>query len=152
MPILTETALKDGESRTAADRPRRLADHSDEMCIILVEWSIRPELEEDFLLYWSQREVIADRSGLIGEFLSRVDHREDHPWVTWEVATDCVTYVNVAMWRDMEAFERQIVPKMHDDGPLHPFQLRRQRRVSLGPQRWRLGGAPLPSARHRLVA
>ena len=40
-----------------------------DMRIVLVEWRIFKGQENLFLDYWSRRETIDDRSGLIGEFL-----------------------------------------------------------------------------------
>src|SRR3712207_3880516 len=51
--------------------------------IVLVEWRIKKGREQEFLDYWSTRATVPDRSGLIGEFLSRVEDRKQFPWMVW---------------------------------------------------------------------
>src|SRR5918997_1351339 len=48
--------------------------------IVLVEWRIKKGREDEFLEYWSTKATIADRAGLIGEFLSRVEDKNQYPW------------------------------------------------------------------------
>ena len=49
------------------------AQNTTAMRIVLIEWRIKKGEEEQFLEYWSKRVPVPDRSGLIGEFLSRVE-------------------------------------------------------------------------------
>jgi hypothetical protein len=49
--------------------------------IVLVEWRIKKGREAEFLKYWSTRATIEDRSGLVGEFLSKVEDQKQFPWM-----------------------------------------------------------------------
>ena len=122
-----------------------------EMRIVLVEWRIIKGQENLFLDYWSRRETIDDRSGLIGEFLSRVEDRKDFPWMTCELSPDWTCFVNVGLWRDADAFQAQIGWRLNDKRPKMSFEHERRRRTFLGPQRWRFGATPIPVAEHELV-
>jgi len=57
------------------------------MRIVFVDWLIKKGQEPDFKDYWKSKLPIADRSKMIGEFLSQPAGHEKFPWVTW----DCVT-------------------------------------------------------------
>lgn len=76
--------------------------------IVLVEWRIKKGREQEFLDYWSTRATIADRSGLIGEFLSRVEDPEKFPWMQWRLDPSWTTFVNVGFWRTSSDFQQQI--------------------------------------------
>ncbi len=123
-----------------------------EMRIVLVEWRIVRGQENLFLDYWSRRETIDDRSGLIGEFLSRVEDRTAFPWMTCEFSPNWTCFVNVGLWRDADAFQAQIGWRLNDRLPKMSFEYERRRRTFLGPQRWRFGGTPIPVAEHERVA
>ncbi len=122
------------------------------MRIVLVEWRIIKGQENLFLDYWSRRETITDRSGLIGEFLSRGEDPGQFPWITCELSPNWTSFVNVGLWRDAEAFQDQIGWRLDDTRPIMPFEYERRRRTFLGPQRWRFGGTAIPRAEHDLVA
>ena len=122
-----------------------------EMRIVLVEWRITKGQESLFLDYWSRRETIDDRSGLIGEFLSHVEDPGKFPWVTCELSPDWTCFVNVGLWRDADAFQAQIGCRLNDKRPKLPFEYERRRRTFLGPQRWRFGDTAIPIAEHDLV-
>jgi hypothetical protein len=72
--------------------------------IVAVEWRIKKGQENEFLEYWSTRSTIPDRSGLVAEFLNRVESREQFPWMVWEfnenwttiTVAECATLVNSA--------------------------------------------------------
>lgn len=141
----------------ASERQRRFSpanrpEADSEMRIILVEWRIKPGSEQEFLNYWSNREVVNERSGLIGEFLNRVETRDQFPWITWELDDRWTTFVNVGLWRDSEAFQSQIGCKLDDTRPKLPFEAEKRRRIFLGPERWRVGGTALPAWDHALVS
>ena len=122
-----------------------------DMRIVLVEWRIIKGQENLFMDYWSRREVIDDRSGLIGEFLSRVEDRATYSWITCELSPDWTCFVNVGLWRDADAFEAQIGWRLDDNRPKLPFEFEKRRRTFLGPQRWRFGGTDLPATEHEMV-
>ena len=123
-----------------------------EMRIVLVEWRIAKGQESLFLDYWSRRETIDDRSGLIGEFLSRVEDRAQFPWMTCELSSDWTCFVNVGLWRDADAFQAEIGWRLDDKRPKMSFEHERRRRTFLGPERWRFGGTAMPMAEHELVS
>jgi hypothetical protein len=127
------------------------------MIIILVHWQIRPGREEEFLAYWRGSAIVRDRSGLIGEFLSRVVPGDPValPWITWSLpadsSADAIHYANVGLWRSEQEFVAQIAGDFGDDRPIAPFELHRRRRLLLAPQAWRIGRTPLPPADSRDV-
>ena len=123
----------------------------EDMRIVLVEWRIIKGQENLFMDYWSRREVIDDRSGLIGEFLSRVEDRATFSWITCDLSPDWTCFVNVGLWRDADAFQAQIGWRLDDKRPKLPFEFERRRRTFLGPQRWRFGDSELPVTEHEMV-
>lgn len=122
------------------------------MRIVLVEWRIIPAYERVFLEYWSQCQLVPERSGLIGEFLSRVESTNHFPWINWKLDHRYTTFVNVGLWSDATAFQSQIGWKLDDKEPKLPFEYSRRRRIFLGPERWRLGGTALPISDHAQVS
>lgn len=149
-PTTIDTALFGHTKSRPIVREERRASGT-EMRIVIVEWRIRKGHEAAFLDYWSQNQVIEDRSGLIGEYLSHVENQRDCQWITLEFGADWTTYVNVGFWSDADAFRRQIGPKINDQRPALSFEHEKHRRLFLCPDRWRVGGAMLPTASHDLV-
>ena len=88
-----QTRYSDQEDLDSLSESRVVAD----MRIVLVEWRIIKGQENLFMDYWSRREVIDDRSGLIGEFLSRVEDRATLSWITCEFSPDWTCFVNVGL-------------------------------------------------------
>lgn len=118
------------------------------MLVVVVEWNIIKGQEDEFLCYWSERETVQDRSGLVGEFLNRVRDVEEVQSVTWKQRDDCTTFLNVGIWRDCRSFVNQIGPNLTRKGQKMPFEFEPRRRIFLGPERWRLGGSLLPTKGH----
>ncbi len=114
------------------------------MRIIFVEWRIKKGSEEEFLEYWSTRSTVPDRSGLIGEFLNRVEGRDQYPWIIWDVDDRWTTFYNVGLWREGADFQEQIGRSIGTSQPLMPFEAERRRRVFLVPERWRIGCTGFP--------
>ncbi len=119
--------------------------------IVLVEWRIKKGREEEFLEYWSTRATIADRSGLIGEFLSRVEDRKQYPWMVWDLDRRWTTFVNVGFWRDGADFQEQIGRFIDNSKPPQAFEAAKRRRVFIAPERWRIGSTPFLTADHPSV-
>jgi hypothetical protein len=119
--------------------------------IVLVEWRIKKGREQEFLDYWSTRATIADRSGLIGEFLSRVEDRKQYPWMVWDLDRRWTTYVNVGFWRNGADFQEQIGRFIDNSKPPQAFEAQKRRRVFVVPERWRIGEAPFLNADHPAV-
>ena len=116
--------------------------------IVLVEWRIKRGREQDFLKYWSTRATIADRSGLIGEFLSRVDDPRRFPWMVWGLDQRWTTFVNVGLWRSSSEFEKQIGQFIDLSRPPLEFEAEGRRRVMVVPERWRIGHLPFITTDH----
>ena len=134
------TALRSGQTaREAVATPMR---------IVVVEWRIRKGREEEFIKYWSTQATIADRSGLISEYLSRVESREQFPWMVWDFNADWTTFVNVGLWREGADFQQQIGRFIDNSKPPMAFEADRRRRVFLAPERWRVGGSPAVETDH----
>jgi hypothetical protein len=119
--------------------------------IVLVEWRIKKGREDEFLEYWSKRATIADRSGLIGEFLSRVEDRKQFPWMVWDLDRRWTTFVNVGFWNKGADFQEQVGKFIDTSKPPLAFEAQRRRRVFVAPERWRIGASPLLASDHSSV-
>lgn len=115
--------------------------------VIVVHWKIKPEREAEFLDYWATRASVADRSGLVGEFLSSVADRAQHPWINLQALSPrWASFFNVGLWRDAAAFQDQIGRYIDNTQPPFDFEAERRERVFLVPERWRTGHSALPAA------
>lgn len=115
---------------------------------VIVEWTIKKGREQDFLDYWSKRSTLANREGLIAEFLNTVEPGEAWPWMSWATPVsrpDATTYYNVGLWRDAPSFQDQIGKFIDPARPLLDFEAARRNRIVLAPQRWRAGMTGLPA-------
>ncbi len=121
------------------------------MRIVAVEWRIKKGQENEFLEYWSTRSTIPDRSGLVGEFLNRVESREQYPWMVWEFNETWTTFINVGIWREGADFQQQIGHFIDNSRPPLAFEADRRRRVFMAPQRWRIGNTSLLENDHPAV-
>ena len=119
--------------------------------IILVEWRIKKGREDEFLDYWSTRATIEDRTGLVGEFLSRVEDQNQFPWMVWNLDPAWTTFVNVGVWRNGADFQQQIGRFIDNSRPPLAFEADKRRRVLVAPERWRIGATPLLSSDHPSV-
>jgi hypothetical protein len=132
-----------GPSATAADTtPVR---------IVLVEWRIKKGREKEFLDYWSTQATIKDRTGLIAEYLSRVEDEKQYPWMIWSLDPNWTTFVNVGFWRNGADFQEQIGRFIDNSRPPQAFEAERRRRVLVAPERWRVGDAEAIQADHPSV-
>jgi hypothetical protein len=121
------------------------------MRIVGVEWRIKKGQESEFLEYWSTRSTIQDRSGLVGEFLNRVESREQYPWMVWELNEGWTTFINIGIWREGADFQQQIGRFIDNSRPPLAFEADRRRRIFLAPERWRIGNTPLLKEDHPAV-
>ena len=121
------------------------------MRIVGVEWRIKKGQESEFLEYWSTRSTIPDRSGLVGEFLNRVESREQYPWMVWEFNEGWTTFINIGIWREGADFQQQIGRFIDNSRPPLAFEADRRRRIFLAPERWRIGNTPLLKEDHPAV-
>ena len=91
--------------------------------IVVVHWKIRLGREAEFLDYWKTRSVIANRSGLVSEYLSSVAERDRVPWITLQgLSSEYTSYFNVGIWRDLDAFQDQIGRFIDNKKPPLPFE------------------------------
>lgn len=116
--------------------------------IVLVEWRIKKGREQEFVDYWSKQATIADRSGLVGEFLSRVEDRKQFPWMVWNLDPRWTTFVNVGIWRSGADFDQQIGRFINNAKPPLAFEAQKRRRVLVAPERWRIGATPFLESDH----
>ena len=121
------------------------------MRIVAVEWRIKKGQENEFLEYWSTRATIPDRSGLVAEFLNRVESREQFPWMVWEFNESWTTFINIGIWREGADFQQQIGRFIDNSRPPLAFEADKRRRVFLAPERWRIGNTPLLKEDHAAV-
>ncbi len=136
-----------GNHHTCAASP---CDHRD-LFMVVVFWKIKPDRDDEFLSYWSEHEAIADRSGLVYETLSR-QMDEDIGFVEMLApTTDYTSFINVGVWKDVEAFRSQIGIRIDDRREPLPFEYERRGRLFLNPKRWRVGRADPVSQDHPLV-
>ncbi|QFU15778.1 hypothetical protein [Microvirga thermotolerans] len=119
--------------------------------IVIVEWRIKKGREQEFLDYWSTKATISDRSGLIGEFLSRVEDRRQFPWMVWNLDPRWTTFVNVGFWRSGSDFHEQIGRFIDNSKPPLAFEAQKRRRVFVAPERWRIGATPFLVSDHKGV-
>lgn len=129
--LLGDSAPQDAEGAT----PVRL---------VVVHWKIKQGQEQEFLDYWAQRSPVADRSGLVGEFLSSVLDRDRFPWINMQaVSASYTSFFNIGIWKNSAAFQDQIGKYIDTSRPSLPFEAERRERVFLQPERWRIGGSAL---------
>ena len=112
--------------------------------LVVVHWKIKQGQEQEFLDYWAQRSPVADRSGLVGEFLSSVEDRDRFPWINMQaVSANYTSFFNIGIWKNSAAFQAQIGKYIDTSRPPLPFEAERRERVFLQPERWRIGGSAL---------
>jgi hypothetical protein len=120
------------------------------MIVALIHWRIRPndDSKNAFMEHWKTNNSIADRAGLIAEFLSDSLKIADFPWITWHLDSESLgnfkSYVTVGLWQDSDAFKEQVSRYFNDDKPMESFEKYRRRRVIFRPVGWRIGETPLP--------
>lgn len=128
------------------------------MIIVLINWRILPDMENDFLHSWKTELRLETATGLIGEFLSRVESTEFAPAVTWEMEPDdrdtpagwrsdnYISYVNVAIWERYEDFHNAVAKNMSQGRALgKAFEAAPRRRAVLTAEHWRRGNSALPA-------
>jgi hypothetical protein len=119
------------------------------MIVVLIHWRIKPDKVSEFVDFWKTQATVNDRSGLIEEILSQAKSSKDFDYITWHLDPESdgnfISFVNVGIWLDDDAFEQQIGKYFNDDNPLRDFEQLRRRRIVLRPTAWRIGKADLPS-------
>jgi len=124
-----------------------------QVSIVLIHWKIKKECVPDFEQKWKTVFTIPNRDGLIAEFLSKVESRDEkHPYVTWPITCEnlaheenCVHYINVALWNSHDRFFEEIGRNMNDDSPIKDYEIERRRRVAVTPTEWRVADGKLPA-------
>ena len=120
------------------------------MFIILVHWRIKPEecYNKQFLEHWKTKNVIGNRNGLVGEFLSDSLNIKDFPHITWNLDSESLgnfrSYVTIGLWKDQCSFEKEVGGFYNDNNPLEDFEKYRRRRVGFEEVEWRIGCTEFP--------
>ncbi|SDR44573.1 hypothetical protein SAMN05519103_03235 [Rhizobiales bacterium GAS113] len=128
------------------------------MIAVLIHWRIKSDKrdettnEDAFKSFWSKTAKVADRTGLIGEFLSKVEKSTKETnlfWITWhldpESLGNATHYVNVGLWQNEVEFQKQIAGYFNDSDEMKPFERYRRRRLLLRPELKRIGLAAFPT-------
>ena len=111
----------------------------DRVIIALIHWRVKlgEEATAAFLKHWQTRNTIANRRGLIAEFLSDSLSMSQFPYITWHLDSESLgnfkSYVTVGFWNDSDAFRDQVAAYFNDDKPLLDFEQYRRRRVIFKP-------------------
>ena len=151
LPLAPVTSLAQALPAPAPQVEQAAAMAATPMRMVAVEWRIKKGQENEFLEYWSTRATIPDRSGLVAEFLNRVESREQFPWMVWEFNEGWTTFINIGIWREGADFQQQIGRFIDNSRPPLAFEADRRRRVFMAPERWRIGNTPLMAADHPVV-
>jgi hypothetical protein len=151
LPLAPVTSLAQALPASAPQVEQAAAMADTPMRMVAVEWRIKKGQESEFLEYWSTRSTIPDRSGLVGEFLNRVESREQYPWMVWEFNEGWTTFINIGIWREGADFQQQIGRFIDNSRPPLAFEADRRRRVFMAPERWRIGNTPLLENDHPAV-
>jgi hypothetical protein len=146
--LLLAPAIATAQEAPAPQAKARQADAQDTASsrIVVVEWRIKKGREQDFLDYWSTKATVSDRTGLVGEFLSRVEDRNQFPWMVWDLDPGWTTFLNVGFWRNGSDFQEQIGRFIDNSKPPLDFEAQKRRRVLVAPERWRVGETPFPTS------
>ena len=125
------------------------------MDIVVILWKIKAGADnrQAFFKHWAETLAIDDRTGLVGEFLSRPQSADEagpefsvfgaHPSDEYEL------YLNVAIWDTLDAFRAQVIDKYVGGDPADkPFLFEPPRRMALSPEQRRVGDAQLPAGDH----
>lgn len=128
------------------------------MIIVLINWRILPSKENEFLDNWKTKLRLQGASGLIGEFLSRIEDTQFADAVTWEMEADdrddrkvwrsdnYISYVNVGLWERYQDFHDAVAKNMSAGRTLgRDFEAAPRRRAVLTALHWRRGSAELPA-------
>lgn len=120
------------------------------MFIALIHWRIKPDDEsvKAFIEHWNTRNSIANRSGLIAEFVSDTLPMANFPYITWHLDPESLgnfkSYVTIGLWADADTFGKEVAKYFNDDKPLLLFEKYCRRRVIFSPVGWRIGNTKLP--------
>ncbi len=115
--------------------------------IVVVEWKIKKGHEQEFLDYWATKSTIPDRTGLIAEFMSGEESRQQFPWINWAATEsgDFTVFYNIGIWRKADDFMGQIGKYIDNNRPPMAFEAEHRHRIFLAPVKWRIGQASMPA-------
>ncbi len=122
---------------------------SSPLAFAIIEWKIKKGQDKEFLDYWGTKSTIADRTGLIGEFLSSErDAPGQFPWINWQTRStpEYTVYYNVGIWRSSKDYSEQIGKFADNSRAPMPFEYDHRHRVLVEPVEWRRGPVSLPDA------
>ncbi len=84
---------------------------NEDISVVVIYWQIERGKEKDFENKWKELSDKIKDKGLIIERLSRVEQPLDKKWDTWSDIVnkeDTITYINVGLWRSLNAFKEAI--------------------------------------------
>ncbi len=111
------------------------------MFIALVYWIVTEGSEDEFVQTWKKL-TCSDKSGLVGEYLSKVELPDGLN--TWDLSHEgASTFVNVGIWRTKEDFVEQIGKYT---ATRRGFEKKFRARATLTPFIKRIGKVDLESA------
>lgn len=122
---------------------------SSPLTFAIIEWKIKKGMEKDFLDYWATKSTLADRTGLVGEFLSSEGEATGQfPWINWQTRStpEYTVYYNVGIWKSSKDYVEQIGKFADNSRSPMPFEYDHRRRVLVDPVEWRRGPVALPDA------
>lgn len=125
------------------------------MIFVLINWRIKPDQTDSFLKKWKEELSLDGASGLIGEFLSKVEMEKPGLAVTWEMEPDAkdgalpiaehISYVNIGIWNSFDDFQAAVGKYMSLGREIkEEFEAAPRRRAVVSPEHWRIGLEILP--------
>jgi hypothetical protein len=120
------------------------------MIIVTIWWYINntDDDERAFMEWWRSHAKIHDRTGLLGEFLSRPNRAEDSPFRTVDLRPSDSRYrpfTNVGLWRDEDTFYQQVGQYFSDNNAHEKFEFQRRDRIVMKTEQFRMGSWSPPA-------
>lgn len=116
--------------------------------IVLIFWKIKPDASSvtSFLTCWRTLMPVADRGGLVAEFVTRPVSSDVFSWITFPLPPPdiCRPFISVGLWRSANDFEGQLSRYFRTDVEKEHFEVELRRRTLITPEYWRRGLWPLP--------
>ncbi len=121
------------------------------MIIVLIHWKIVKGREDEFLSDWNTKFTVQNRAGMVGEYMSAVKSRSDHPYITWPIdceyphnAPNCSHFINVSVWESAARFHDEVARHFNDASAPLGYEIERRRRAVIAPVASRRGPSGLP--------
>src|SRR6266508_4057302 len=122
-----------------------------QMVIVVIYWKIKlgDEHRRAFLEHWEKTLTIAERSHLIGEFLSQPVATENAGFpcglLGLPASSAYQSFFNVGLWADLESFKEQVIDPYVGQAPKpKDFEYEFRERLVLEPVSRRVGQGAIP--------